>query len=265
MSGDFWDLWDKLKEQRVKEVLGLRLRDMEDAVAEVRAKGENPYLRPIYGTSPFIPIARKLLMTEDTTKPTSSCGGEKGTPCKVSKVLKNHPNVLASVDQMIKERHKLNDIISYLDNQGFKGFNKMNLSRHANQHLLEPLDPKPSEISVKGDPSQRRIDSPELTITIPKGIGINREEVKKMLTNFDSREKLFAQLTRLEGWIDYLDSSEGQKVPNAMGHRKNYLDLYKNYIAVIASMKDATGESTMDWDEFFRRMNNKKPPQPPTS
>ena len=219
-----------------------------------------------FGKHPLIideePVLRKLTMEDANAVRTSQCPGQ----CKIGTALKDRLNVLANVDQLIAENHPQETVIQTLRNAGVMGVNRANVTRHK-QHLLIAIEPKEKEKVVAEGSPQHRMDSPEFTITVPKGLGISKAQVKEMLANFNTRERLLSQISRIESYLDFLDTDAGQKVPNAHGHRAKYLDIYKNYLAVLSSMRDATtGESEMNWNEFFKRLNAKdKPPAPPPS
>ena len=130
-------------------------------------------------------------------EPLSYCGRN----CKVNKVLRDVPHVKRDVDDMLITRRPYAEIIEFVKKHGFEGISDYNLSRHAKDHLTEERRPKPGEHTVKSDPGQTKVTSPEyvqVTLTVPR---YQLQHAREL----DPRQDIKERITHLKALIDEVE------------------------------------------------------------
>lgn len=232
----------------------MRISDIREAIREIRERGEDPYYptdhadkaRALFET---ISAHKKPRFDLSEIQETSRC--PKG--CKIGKMVKDHLNLRAMVDQLIAENQPQSEVINLLAGRGFAGVNPANVTRHK-PHLTIPIQPRETLLVTKRDPEQHRVDSPEyVQVLVPRSIAdkLKRHMPSEIVS--ESIQHLQEEIVRLRA----IPPDKAATIPQWHPLLIKYEAELRLWTVLLASLKDTTGNTQASWSDMMRAFEKK--------
>lgn len=247
-----WNRKKILAERGFKPLL--TIADMREAIREVRERGEDPYYPTDYANQvklifETIFAHQKPRFDLSEIQETSIC--PKG--CKIGKMVKDHLNLRAMVDQLIAENQPQSEIINLLAGRGFAGVNPANVTRHK-PHLTIPIQPKETLLVTKRDPEQHRVDSPEyVQVLVPRSIADKLRKHAPSEIVSEAIQNLQEEIKRLRA----IDPDKAATIPRWHDLMIKYEAELRLWTVLLASLKDQTGNTQATWSDMMRAFEKK--------